>query len=165
MTQLDLQEAWVDYRIRVEDEYGDWDRRRVAAIPEYERALGAFLDGSSDVREFRARIDSLGKSNPLFGFGGMSQMFFNQLVKAADEVSTPVTIGGTVPGVLALDIGGSGNFGTFLPGVTREQIQENSGWPIKFAPKVAETPAPTHRELEVLRELHARTNRAHAEAA
>ena len=51
------------------------------------------------------------------------------------------------------------------PGVTREQIQENSGWPIKFAAKVAETPAPTQRELEVLRELHARTNRAHAEAA
>jgi glutaconate CoA-transferase subunit B len=51
------------------------------------------------------------------------------------------------------------------PGVTREQIQENSGWPIKFAAKVAETAPPTQRELEVLRELHARTNRAHAEAA
>jgi len=51
------------------------------------------------------------------------------------------------------------------PGVTREQIQENSGWPIKFAAKVTETPPPTQRELEVLRELHARTNRAHAEAA
>jgi glutaconate CoA-transferase subunit B len=50
-------------------------------------------------------------------------------------------------------------------GVTREQIQENSGWPIRFAAKVAETPAPTQRELEVLRELHARTDRAHAEAA
>jgi glutaconate CoA-transferase subunit B len=51
------------------------------------------------------------------------------------------------------------------PGVTREQTQENSGWPIRFAAKVAETPAPTQRELEVLRELHARTDRAHAEAA
>ena len=29
------------------------------------------------------------------------------------------------------------------PGVTREQIQENSGWPVKFAAKVAETPPPT----------------------
>src|SRR5262249_1726310 len=48
------------------------------------------------------------------------------------------------------------------PGVTREQIQENSGWPIKFAAKVAETPPPTQRELEVLRELHTRTNRARA---
>ena len=51
------------------------------------------------------------------------------------------------------------------PGVTREQIQENTGWPVKFAAKVSETSPPTQRELEVLRELHARTNRAHAEAA
>ncbi|HEY6384001.1 MAG TPA: CoA-transferase subunit beta, partial [Pseudolabrys sp.] len=51
------------------------------------------------------------------------------------------------------------------PGVTREQIQVNSGWKIKFASKVAETPPPTKHELEVLRDLHARTDRAHAEAA
>jgi len=51
------------------------------------------------------------------------------------------------------------------PGVTREQIQENTGWTVKFAIKVAETPAPTAKELEVLRDLQARTNRAHAEAA
>ena len=51
------------------------------------------------------------------------------------------------------------------PGVTREQIQENSGWPVKFATEVVETSPPTQRELEVLRELHARTNRAHAEVA
>ena len=48
------------------------------------------------------------------------------------------------------------------PGVTREQIQENTGWPVKFAAKVAETTPPTAQELEVLRELHARTARAHA---
>jgi len=51
------------------------------------------------------------------------------------------------------------------PGVTRAQIQENTGWPVKFAAQVAETPAPTARELEVLRELQARTDRANAEAA
>jgi len=51
------------------------------------------------------------------------------------------------------------------PGVTREQIQENTGWQVKFAAKVAGTPALTAKELEVLRELQARTNRAHAEAA
>jgi glutaconate CoA-transferase subunit B len=50
------------------------------------------------------------------------------------------------------------------PGVTREQIQENTGWPVKFAAQMAETPAPTAKELDVLRELHARTNRAHAAA-
>ena len=51
------------------------------------------------------------------------------------------------------------------PGVTRAQVQDNTGWPVKFAAQVAETPPPTARELEVLRELHARTNRAHSEAA
>ena len=51
------------------------------------------------------------------------------------------------------------------PGVSREQIQENAGWKIAFAAQVAETPPPTSRELEVLRDLHARTDRAHSEAA
>ena len=50
------------------------------------------------------------------------------------------------------------------PGVTRAQIQENTGWTVKFAATVEETPAPTAKELEVLRELHARTNRAHSAA-
>ena len=49
------------------------------------------------------------------------------------------------------------------PSVTREQIQENTGWPVRYADQVTETPAPTARELEVLRELHARTKRAHGE--
>jgi glutaconate CoA-transferase subunit B len=51
------------------------------------------------------------------------------------------------------------------PGVTREQIDANTGWKVNYAAKVAETPPPTARELEVLRELHARTRRAHGEAA
>lgn len=51
------------------------------------------------------------------------------------------------------------------PGVTREQIRDNTGWTVKYADQVAETPAPTEKELTVLRELHARTARAHGEAA
>lgn len=51
------------------------------------------------------------------------------------------------------------------PGVTREQIAENTGWPVRYAGQVAETAAPTAHELETLRELHARTRRAHGEAA
>ncbi|MEO1248852.1 MAG: CoA-transferase subunit beta [Pseudomonadota bacterium] len=48
------------------------------------------------------------------------------------------------------------------PGVTREQISEATGWDLKFAPEVVETPAPTSEELNVLRELQARTKKAHA---
>src|SRR6266436_1447925 len=40
------------------------------------------------------------------------------------------------------------------PGVTREQIDANTGWKVKYASEVAETPPPTARELDVLRELH-----------
>ena len=47
------------------------------------------------------------------------------------------------------------------PGVTREQIIEETGWPVAFAATVDETPAPTTRELDVLRDLHARTAVAH----
>jgi glutaconate CoA-transferase subunit B len=50
------------------------------------------------------------------------------------------------------------------PGVAREQITANTGWDVRFAGSVAETKPPTARELEVLRELHARTARAHGEA-
>jgi glutaconate CoA-transferase subunit B len=47
-------------------------------------------------------------------------------------------------------------------GVTREQIEANTGWPVRFASDVR---LPTEQELSTLRELHARTARAHGEAA
>jgi glutaconate CoA-transferase subunit B len=50
------------------------------------------------------------------------------------------------------------------PGVTRAQIADNTGWPMRYAAKVAETPPPTDHELEALRELHIRTARAHGQA-
>ena len=51
------------------------------------------------------------------------------------------------------------------PGVTREQIVANTGWPVRFAGHLVETPAPTASELQVLRDLHDRTARAHCDAA
>ena len=52
------------------------------------------------------------------------------------------------------------------PGVTREQIDDNTGWPVRYAANVAETPAADRATSStVLRELHARTARAHGEAA
>ncbi len=51
------------------------------------------------------------------------------------------------------------------PGVTRERIAENTGWPVRYGANVTETPPPTDLELEVLRELQARTARAHGKAA
>lgn len=51
------------------------------------------------------------------------------------------------------------------PGVTREEVAAQCGWPLRFAAALAETPAPTAQELEILRDLHARTRKAHGVAA
>ena len=50
------------------------------------------------------------------------------------------------------------------PGVTPQRVKENTGWPVRFAELVEETAPPTVDELEVLRDLHARTARAHGAA-
>jgi glutaconate CoA-transferase subunit B len=51
------------------------------------------------------------------------------------------------------------------PGVTRGQIADNTGWSVRYADQVGETPSPSARELEMLRALYARTAHAHGEAA
>jgi glutaconate CoA-transferase subunit B len=50
-------------------------------------------------------------------------------------------------------------------GIARERVQENTGWRVRFAPKVEITEPPGTDELEVLRDLHSRTARAHGVAA
>jgi glutaconate CoA-transferase, subunit B len=49
-------------------------------------------------------------------------------------------------------------------GVQHEQIADATGWPIRFAEQVEQTPPPTDTELGVLRDLQARTARAHGTA-
>lgn len=48
------------------------------------------------------------------------------------------------------------------PGVTRDQVIDATGWEIRFAESLETTPEPSGKELEVLRELKARTDRHHA---
>jgi len=48
------------------------------------------------------------------------------------------------------------------PGVGRDQVAAQCGWPVRFAAKVVETAAPTKVELEALRDIQARTKKAHA---
>ena len=47
------------------------------------------------------------------------------------------------------------------PGVTPDQVRDACGWAARFADEVVETPPATARELVVLRDLKARTARAH----
>jgi glutaconate CoA-transferase subunit B len=51
------------------------------------------------------------------------------------------------------------------PGVTRQQVIEATGWSVKFAASVEETVAPSAAELEALRDLNARTAKAHGTSA
>jgi len=46
-------------------------------------------------------------------------------------------------------------------GATRDQVRENTGWNIRFAETVEETPPPNKHELDALRDLNARTACAH----
>lgn len=47
------------------------------------------------------------------------------------------------------------------PGVTREMAQAECAWPLRFANAIGDTLPPTPEELFVLRDLQARTARAH----
>ena len=51
------------------------------------------------------------------------------------------------------------------PGVTEAGVREACGWPLKMAAERRETSPPTEEELRVLRDLQARTSRAHAGAS
>jgi glutaconate CoA-transferase, subunit B len=50
-------------------------------------------------------------------------------------------------------------------GADASMIREKTGWPVRFKDDLELTPAPTDAELEVLRDLHARTARAHGGAS
>jgi len=50
------------------------------------------------------------------------------------------------------------------PGTTRDAVQETCSWPVKFAAHVKETPPPTALELQTLRDLKARTAKAHGQS-
>jgi len=51
------------------------------------------------------------------------------------------------------------------PGIVREQVAKATGWEIRFAETLKETPAPTSLELDTLRDLDRRTRIAHGNLA
>ena len=48
------------------------------------------------------------------------------------------------------------------PGIDRQAVQDQCGWPVRFAEGLVESPLPTDEELSALREIKARTEKAHA---
>jgi glutaconate CoA-transferase subunit B len=53
---------------------------------------------------------------------------------------------------------------SLYPGVSAEAARAATGWPLKMAGTLEVVPPPEPRELKVLRDLHARTDAAHASA-
>lgn len=51
---------------------------------------------------------------------------------------------------------------TLHPFATVEQARRETGWPLQVSERLLETAPPTQEELAVLRDLHARTQRAHS---
>jgi glutaconate CoA-transferase subunit B len=51
------------------------------------------------------------------------------------------------------------------PGITVEQVKAATAWPLRVADQIAVTPPPTAAELTALRDLQARTARAHGGVA
>jgi glutaconate CoA-transferase, subunit B len=54
---------------------------------------------------------------------------------------------------------------TLHPGTTRDEVMAATGWPVRFAARVGETEVPTAEALQALRDLQARTAKAHGSIA
>lgn len=116
-----------------------------------------FIIMAQSPRAFVDKVDfvtSLG-----FGEGGDHRKRLNVSTKGPSRVFTDLAILEPAPITNELTVV------SLHPGVTRAQVTEATGWPIRFAERLAETPVPTPEELDVLRALHARTKAAHSGAA
>lgn len=66
----------------------DFDKQRVELIEnKLKPLLNKYLQGRYGLADFKSKIDSINKRNPLWGFKGIKgQMFFNMIVNVAEEV-------------------------------------------------------------------------------
>jgi hypothetical protein len=80
--------ALPDGRTPIEVE-AELDQKRAHVIENrLKPLLAGYLAGSVSVADFKRHIDGINKQNPLWGFGGIKgQMFFNMLIKTAEDTS------------------------------------------------------------------------------
>jgi glutaconate CoA-transferase subunit B len=142
---------------------GPYDKPKVrlpggGGAPEIAIACGEiFIIMSQSKRSFAEKLDfitSLGH-----GTGGKHREQLGVKTKGPTKLVTDLAVFEPDPESREMTIV------SLHPGVKRVQIGENTGWPPRYAANVSETPPPTAQELEVLRELNARTARAHGAAA
>lgn len=76
-----------DYTFVNEDgerkEYSQKESRRQDRRPEIAEFIDSFLKSNIDLAQFREKSDIESREHTLWGFGGMSQMFFNMLCNSA----------------------------------------------------------------------------------
>ena len=56
-------------------------------------------------------------------------------------------------GVLRFGTDGEAYLASVHPGVSVEEVLENTGWTLRVADELVETPAPSDDELDVMREI------------
>jgi glutaconate CoA-transferase subunit B len=142
---------------------GPYDKPKVrlpggGGAPEIATCCGEiFIVMSQSRRSFVERLDfvtSLGH-----GDGGDHRRRLGVTTKGPTRLVTDLAIFEPEPESRELVVTG------LHPGATREAAREATGWPVRFAPTVLETPPPSPQELQILRELHRRTAAAHGAAA
>jgi glutaconate CoA-transferase subunit B len=138
---------------------GPYDKPKVrlpgsGGAPEIATSCGEiFIVMAQSKRSFVDKLDfvtSLGH-----GSGGDDRQKQGVTTKGPTRVVTDLCIMEPDPVAKELTVVG------LHPGVAPEAVAAATGWSLKFAPKLTETPAPTAEELKVLRALHQRTKDAH----
>jgi glutaconate CoA-transferase subunit B len=141
---------------------GPYDRPKTrlpggGGAPEIGTGCGEiFIIMNQSKRNFVARLDFITSMG--HGEGGEHRARLGLRTKGPTKLVTDLCI--LEPDPLSREM----TVTSIHPGVTRAQVADHTGWPVRYAAEVAETPPPTPRELEVLRTLNARTARAHGQA-
>jgi len=112
-----------------------------------------FITMKQSPRGFVPKIDFFTSMG--FGTGGTDRLDHGVTTKGPNRVMTDLAIWEPHPQSRELRVT------SLHPGVTREQMSQSVGWDILYADTVDETKPPTAEELEVLRDLHRRTEEAH----
>jgi glutaconate CoA-transferase subunit B len=141
---------------------GSYDKPKVrlpggGGAPEIASACGEiFIIMTQSKRSFAAKLDFITSMG--HGEGGDHRERLGLKTKGPTKLVTDLCIFEPDPVTKEMTVT------SIHPGVTRDQINDNTGWPVRYAATIAETKPPTADELTVLRELHARTARAHGTA-
>jgi glutaconate CoA-transferase, subunit B len=90
-------------------------------------------------------------TSPGFGTGNRNNMSWRQSQGLPARSGPSAII--TTRAVLRFGADGEAFLASLHPGVTLEDVHANTGWPLRVAEDVSETPAPTGEELAVMREL------------